>query len=221
MCGRFSLTNDADQLPSLIRQRMSAHHLSRYAARSLIRPTEPVLGLRRNQSNMEAALMLWGLIPSWSKTPCAGPRPIHARSETVTQQAVFKGAWRHRRCLIPATAFFEKQHGICRLDQASFWLAGLWERWHGSDGSEIDTCAILTTSANALIKPIHDRMPVIIPNGLEESWLSQTGGTELRALEPLLSGWDSQGWIINSFKSAQQTPKESTVQASLFDVSNF
>ena len=219
MCGRFALTEEAFQLPAAIRERMSDVHLSRYAPRQLIRPSEPVLGLRREECKIEAALMLWGLIPSWAKNPFAGPRPFNARSETVAEKKSFRAAWRHRRCLIPATGFFEKNYFVSRFDRRSFWIAGLWERWLGSDGSELDTCTILTTTANALIQPLHDRMPVLIPDGLEEAWLAVADGHDLRALEPLLMGWDPQGWIVEPLQYGGDKPSSSTVQGSLFDIS--
>ena len=163
MCGRYALSISVGDLPNPLRERMDAEHQRRYAPRELICPGEPVLALRRDQTGPESALMLWGLIPSWSKDPTQGPRPINARSETVAEKASFRGAWRHRRCLIPASAFLERGRRFQRVDGQPFWLAGLWERWLGSDGSELDTCTILTTTPNAPVKPLHPRMPVTIP----------------------------------------------------------
>ena len=97
-------------------------------------------------------------------------------------------------------------------------MAGLWERWLGSDGSELDTCTILTTAPNSLIQPLHDRMPVLIPDGLEEAWLAVADGHDLRALEPLLMGWDPQGWIVESIQSSGNQPSPSAVQGSLFGI---
>lgn len=218
MCGRFALTANVHELPEVIRERMDDLHRARYAPRQLIRPSEPVLGLRREEGNTEAALMLWGLIPSWAKDPSSGPRPINARSETVAEKVTFRAAWRHRRCLIPATGFFEKKYFVRRMDQRSFWMAGLWERWLGSDGSELDSCTILTTAPNALIQPLHDRMPVLIPDGLEEAWLAVADGLDLRALEPLLTGWDPQGWMVETPQSFANESFHQAVQGSLFPI---
>ena len=204
MCGRFALSISVSDLPHPLRKQMGAEHQRRYAPRQLISPGEPVLALRRDQPGPESALMLWGLIPSWSKDPTQGPRPINARSETVAEKPTFRGAWRHRRCLIPASAFFEKGRMIRRVDGQPFWLAGLWERWLGSDGSEVDTCAILTTTPNALLKPLHPRMPVLIPQGLEEAWMAPADGHQLRALEPLLNPWDPRGWQLVEQESLGQ-----------------
>jgi putative SOS response-associated peptidase YedK len=124
----------------------------------------------------------------------AGPRPFNARSETVAEKVSFRGAWRHRRCLLPADAFYEKGHRIQRRDGALFWLAGIWDRWIGPDGSEVESCCVLTTAPNALVAPLHNRMPVIVPDGLEQAWLETKDGPGLRALEPLLQGWDPEEW---------------------------
>jgi putative SOS response-associated peptidase YedK len=85
---------------------------------------------------------------------------------------------------------------IRRSDRQPFWLAGLWDRWIGPDGSELESCCVLTTAPNALVAPLHNRMPVILPDGLEEAWLAPCDGPGLRALEPLLEGWDPQRWEL-------------------------
>ena len=107
MCGRFALSTPLKQLPSELLRRMGQEHQARYAERNLIVPGEPLLAFRSDQSGPEASLMLWGLIPGWLKDPSKGPRPFNARSETVAEKPSFRGAWRHRRCLLPASCFFE------------------------------------------------------------------------------------------------------------------
>ncbi len=204
MCGRYALATPLSQLPAALLDRMDQQHRTRYAPRDLIFPGEPLLVYRSDQSGPEASLMLWGLIPGWLKDPSQGPRPFNARSETVADKPSFRSSWRHRRCLIPASCFFEKGRAIRRIDRQPFWLAGLWERWLGSDGSEVDTCTVLTTSPNQLIKPLHHRMPVLIPHGLEEAWMAALDGQQLRALEPLLGPWDSRGWEVVSSKDDDQ-----------------
>jgi putative SOS response-associated peptidase YedK len=121
----------------------------------------------------------------------------------VNAKASFRGAWRHRRCLIPATAFFEKGRRIAPASETVFWLGGLWERWIGADGSELESCCVLTTRPNALVVPLHERMPVIVPPGLEQPWLAQVDGPGLRALEPLLEPWDPAGWLAFRLDQAQ------------------
>ena len=212
MCGRYALATPLSKLPTVLLASMDQEHRARYAPRDLIVPGEPLLAYRSDQSGPEASLMLWGLIPGWLKDPSQGPRPFNARSETVADKPSFRGSWRHRRCLIPASCFFEKGRAIRRIDRQPFWLAGLWERWLGSDGSEVDSCTVLTTSPNQLVKPLHHRMPVLIPQGLEEAWMSVLDGQQLRALEPLLGPWDSSGWEVVSSKDDDQLSLLSALQ---------
>jgi putative SOS response-associated peptidase YedK len=127
----------------------------------------------------EWALVQWGLVPSWSKDPSIGARLINARSETAAEKPSFRSALRRRRCLIPASGFYEWQrrpngkqpYVIGMADGNPFAFAGLWEHWHGLDGSELETCTVLTTEANELMAPIHDRMPVILEPQDYADWL--------------------------------------------------
>ncbi|MCP9771503.1 SOS response-associated peptidase [Synechococcus sp. Tobar12-5m-g] len=213
MCGRYSLTTELDRLLPRLGGALPAGLAAHYAPVAQVRPGQPVLALRQEHGLVGSALLLWGLLPEWVKDPLAAPRPINARSETVAQKASLKGAWRHRRCLLPADGFYEwkglrgarsKQPWLIRRrDRQPFWLAGLWDRWIGPDGSEVESCCVLTTAPNALLAPLHDRMPVILPDGLEEAWLAQADGAGLRAREPLLAGWDPEGWEALPLKEPQ------------------
>jgi putative SOS response-associated peptidase YedK len=196
MCGRYALTTPIDRLLPRLGPRLPEALARHYAPRPLIRPGEPVLVLRQEHGRSATALMLWGLLPEWSRDPLTAARPFNARCETVAEKASFRGPWRHRRCLLPADGFLEKGRLIQRQDRAPFWLAGLWDRWIGPDGSELETCCVLTTAPNALVRPLHDRMPVILPDGLEQAWMDPADGPALRALEPLLAGWDPAGWEL-------------------------
>ena len=173
-----------------------------------------MLAVRQEHGQVSPALMLWGLLPEWSKDPWNGPRPFNARSETVAEKASFRGAWRHRRCLLPADGFYEKGHRLAPIDGRPFWLAGIWDRWIGPDGSEVETCCVLTTAPNALVAPLHDRMPVVVPEGLEEAWMEPVDGPGLRALEPLMQGWSPEGWAAQAPLKAK--PKSNTEQLPLF-----
>ena len=215
MCGRYALTAPIDRLLPRLQGTLPAALADHYAARPLIRPGEPVLVLRQEHGQLQPALMLWGLLPEWSKDPLAGPRPFNARAETVAEKASFRGAWRHRRCLLPADAFYEKGHRIHRLDGELFWLAGIWDRWVGPDGSEVESCCVLTTAPNALVAPLHNRMPVILPEGLEQPWLEAKDGPGLRALEPLLQGWQPAGWVAEPPPSRRHS-KDGSEQLPLF-----
>jgi putative SOS response-associated peptidase YedK len=215
MCGRYALTTAIDQLLPRLQGTLPQGLVAHYAPRMQVRPGEPVLLQRLDQGRPEVSLALWGLVPGWLRDPLApGPdgrrpaRPINARAESVAERPFFRGAWRHRRALLPADGFFEWQSRtdaatgrswkqpwlLRRRDRQPFWLGGLWERWLGSDGGELDTCVILTTAPNTLLARLHDRMPVVIPDGLELPWLEAADGAALRALEPLMQPWEPQDW---------------------------
>lgn len=216
MCGRFCLDTPAAELISHLSPWLDQEDdgwLGHYAARSLIRPQEPVLMLRQEHGRARIAHVLWGLLPSWVKDPTQGPRPFNARAETLAEKASFRGPWRHHRCLLPCSSYLEKGHQIQRLDGQLFWLAGIWDRWIGSDGSEVESCCVITTEANSLVQPLHNRMPVIIPNGLEEAWLEPGDAMHRQALEPLLEPGDSQGWTSSPI--AQQAKNTSGHQLCL------
>lgn len=208
MCGRYSLTSCLDSLLPRLRGPLPSGLEAYYAPRAQVGPGEPVLLQRWEHGRPQVAFALWGLLPDWARDPSGLRRPINARSETVAERPFFRAAWRHRRALLPADGFYEwqtrtdaatgrrwKQPWLFRRrDGAPFWLAGLWERWIGADGGELETCAILTTAPNPLLARVHDRMPVLIPDGLEEPWLAAQEGRDLRALEPLLAPWDPSAW---------------------------
>ena len=199
MCGRYSLETPAAVLRTRLLPWLSsddADWLRHYAPRSLIRPHEPVLVLRREHGHNSMAHMLWGLLPGWVKDPSHGPRPINARAESLQEKASFRGPWRHHRCLLPCSGYVEKGHRIQRTNSELFWIAGLWDRWIGADGSEVETCCVITTRPNAVVKPLHNRMPVTIPEGLEDAWLEPGDHAHRRALEPMLAPAPQQGWSV-------------------------
>lgn len=125
----------------------------------------------------ELTALHWGLVPSWARSADDGP--INARAETLADRPSFRDAFRRRRCLIPATGFYEwhagsqpRQAWLFRSrDEAPLCLAGLWETWHASDGTLLESCAIVTTTANSLMAPIHHRMPVIVAEEHYAPWL--------------------------------------------------
>ena len=143
-----------------------------------VAPTQTVIVVNDDGSR-HLTEMRWRLIPSWAKDPVIGNRMINARGETVATKPAFRAALRRRRCLIPADGFYEwQQQGrrkqpvyITLKTREPFSFAGLCESWTSPDGEEIKTCTIITTEANALLKPIHDRMPVILTKEAERVWL--------------------------------------------------
>lgn len=167
MCCRYTLIVPTAMLESLFEIEILGDLPPRYN----IAPSQPIPAVRTDrQGQRELALFQWGLIPSWSKEPAIGARMINARAETAAEKPAFRAAMRRRRCLIPADGFYEwaqagaskQPHYIQMKDGQPFAFAGQWELWCGEDGSEIESCAILTTEANPLLKPIHHRMPVIL-----------------------------------------------------------
>ena len=148
--------------------------------------------------------MLWGFISEWSKNPFNSsiPRPFNARAESVGEKRLFRGSWRHKRCLLPASGFLEKGHRITRNDYQVFWLAGIWNRWMSPDGGELESCCVLTTEPNDLVRSFNKRMPVIIPEGFEEDWImSVKDGPQLKELESMLSGWEPDEWLVEPMNS--------------------
>jgi putative SOS response-associated peptidase YedK len=149
-----------------------------------IAPGQPAPGVRLVEiggpSVRRLVLVRCGLIPSWASDASIAFKCINARAATVAEKPAFRAAYRHRRCLIPANGFFEwqkrgkeKQPFLFQLrDQQLFAFAGLWERWSGPHGDGRETCTILTTTANDLVRPYHERMPVILPEEYHTDWLN-------------------------------------------------
>ena len=185
MCGRFTLRSTdrirlkldgADQL-----------ELDDIVPRFNIAPGQNVLGILEQQHLIFCKLLLWGLVPSWSKEQKGF---INARAETLAEKPSFSEPFQRRRCLIPADGFYEwKRTGRARQafffqmkDEAPFAFAGLWDEWK-KDGASIDSCAIVTTTANELLTPVHDRMPVILTEETYRLWLDpRADPTELKNL---------------------------------------
>jgi putative SOS response-associated peptidase YedK len=177
MCGRFTLGTD----PRSVQDEFDVPEVPEgVIPRYNIAPTQAVLVIRGlPDARRECVAMRWGLVPSWAEDLAIGNRMINARAETAAQKPSFRSAMKSRRCLIPADGFYEwaKQKGtvkqpyyIHRHDGKPFAFAGLWEKW--SKGAEpVLSCTILTTDANELMLPIHERMPVIVAHGDYGRWL--------------------------------------------------
>tara|TARA_Y100001968_G_scaffold218738_1_gene201409 strand:+ start:164 stop:802 length:639 start_codon:yes stop_codon:yes gene_type:complete len=196
MCGRYQLISEYKNLPYLLKKDIPRGLSERYEPQLLIKPGSPILVLK-NEGKTQTSIMLWGFISEWCKDPFDNtrPKPFNARSESVEEKKLFRGSWRHKRCLIPASGFIEKGNLISRKDSQTFWLGGLWNRWMSKEGSELESCCVLTTEPNDLVMQFHSRMPVIIPNGLEEEWISSVKNSQdLKALKTLMTSWSSKGW---------------------------
>lgn len=178
MCGRFTLTQSAETIAEIF----DLSEVPQFVPGYNIAPTQPVPVIRAKETR-QFDYLYWGLIPSWSKDPSIGTRLINARSETVTEKPSFRTAFKRRRCLIVADGFYEwrrvgskKQPYYFRLKNGQpFGFAGLWEHWQSPEGDEVESCTILTTAANDLVHPVHDRMPVILHSSDYDSWLDPAG----------------------------------------------
>jgi putative SOS response-associated peptidase YedK len=175
MCGRYSLIAD---IQDLARQFEFDGTGFENSPRYNVAPTQSVLTVT-HRDQRQAEYMRWGLIPSWAKDVSIGSRMINARGETVAQKPSFRTALQRRRCLVLADGFYEWQKvgkgkrpmRIVLKSREPFAFAGLWETWRDPEGELIRSCTIVTTEANDLLRPIHERMPVILPRELEEFWL--------------------------------------------------
>ena len=212
MCGRFELKTKFNQLPKVLKRDYPSGLDTKYETQKLVRPGDPVLVIK-NEGKMKTTFMSWGFIPPWVKNPFdkKKTRPFNARSETIEEKKLFRGSWKHKRCLIPASGFFEKKYRIRKKNFETFWLGGIWSKWTSPDGAELESCCVLTTEPNELVKPLHRRMPIVVPNGYEEKWTEQVKDVdELKGLLPIMMGWSPDGWVV------EDVNKKDTHQIRLF-----
>jgi putative SOS response-associated peptidase YedK len=197
MCGRFNLTTPAHEIAAIF-EVAPTHALS---PRFNIAPTQPIVAIRMqaDKKKRELVLLRWGLIPSWSKEPKVSFNTINARADTVATKPAYRAAFKQRRCLIPADGFFEWRKGpdnekqpfhIHMKNDSPFAFAGIWERWQRAGEPGIESCSIIVTEANELMASIHDRMPVILPREVYQSWLDP-GVVDVHRLESMLKPFAS------------------------------
>jgi len=194
MCGRFDCHSEISVIKKLFKiDRLSIDYQPHYN----IAPSQNIVVIR-DSGKRELIQCRWGFIPSWAKDPKMGFKMINARAESVAGKPAFKDAFRNQRCLVVADGFYEwvlegkvKQPVYIRLKSlAPVGFAGLYSVWRSPEGEDICTCTIITTDANDLLRPIHDRMPVIIPKDMEDLWLDPKI-TEKEKLLPLLMPYPS------------------------------
>jgi putative SOS response-associated peptidase YedK len=211
VCGRFSLGQSGRAIAETFQLTTEPAIAPRYN----IAPTQPapvILGTTEEPRQFQ--LLYWGLIPSWAKDPKMGARMINARSETVSEKPSFRAAFKRRRCLVLTDGFYEWQRSATGKQPFYFFMkshqpfafAGLWEHWQGADGSEIISCTILTTEANELMHPLHDRMPVILDPQAYDRWLDPTF-QDPAALQPLLRPYESGQMTSYAVSPRMNSPK--------------
>jgi putative SOS response-associated peptidase YedK len=188
MCGRFTLRTPAHVLAQVF----GLDGVPVFSPRYNIAPTQDVLAVTLNDQQKRGFVLLrWGLIPSWADDPKIGSRMINARAESVRTKPSFRHAFKHNRCLILADGFFEWQKRgatkqpmfIGQRDGCPFAFAGLWERWQKGP-QEINSCTIITTEANDFMRPVHDRMPVILSPADYDQWFTADPSDAEQLLRP-------------------------------------
>jgi putative SOS response-associated peptidase YedK len=175
MCGRYTLISAPEAIRALFKYPEQPNFPPRYN----IAPTQPIAVVRIVEGRREFVLLRWGLLPSWVKDPREFSVLFNARGESVLEKPAFRSAMRYRRCLIPFDGFYEwtqkgkrkQPHYIHSRDGGPMTFAGIWESWMGPNGEEMETAAIVTTTANLQLSPLHDRMPVILPPEAFDLWL--------------------------------------------------
>jgi putative SOS response-associated peptidase YedK len=196
MCGRFTLQYSAEMLAQIFGVKVSQDIKPRYN----IAPTQqaPVVRISPADNQLHIDYLKWGLIPSWAKDASIGNHMINARSETVDEKPSFKSALKHRRCIIPASGYYEwqevggKKHPlyIKLKDDSLMMFAGIWDHWKSLEGEVIESFSMLTTSSNELIQPLHERMPVILDHEHKDIWLDFQV-SDLEQLRPFLKPYSS------------------------------
>jgi putative SOS response-associated peptidase YedK len=212
MCGRYTVAVD----PQLLAERFGVGLPDEVVPRFNVAPTDPVLAVTRRHDERELLVARWGLVPHWAKDPKGGAKMINARAETLTEKSAYSPLLAKGRCLILADGFYE-----WRLDPdgrkrpvrytvdggAPFGFAGLWTgRRDPESGDWLRTCTIITTKANDLVAPVHDRMPVILPRASEDAWLDREVAVEeaLALLQPYPPGAmqaADASMLVNSVKN--------------------
>lgn len=215
MCGRFTQR----QPTAGLRKEFRVEEVPGVEAQYNIAPGQNILGARQAPGGREMTCLKWGLIPAWAKDPAIGAKLINARSETVTDKPSFREAFKRRRCIIPADGFYEWQRTASgklpfffhMRDDRPFGFAGLWDRWKGEGGEVIESCSILTTEANEILRPVHDRMPVILHPADYTLWLE--GGERERALlRELLRPYPGEEMIGYAVSTAVSCPHNQGVE---------
>ncbi len=212
MCGRFALFSSVQAIKKYYNY---LNEVQDWKANYNIAPTQkiPVIINKNEEKNLQ--FCQWGLIPFWAKDKKIGYRMINTRAETIAEKPSFKYAFQKRRCLIPANGFYEwrkkdKQPFFFQIkDSEIFSLAGIWENWKSTEGDSIQSCSIITTSANDFMKEIHHRMPAILAKEQEITWLSSQSQEKLLSL---LQPFDSEKMITHTVSKSVNSVKNNYLE---------
>lgn len=210
MCGRYASFLPAEALRALFH---TVNPTPNWEPTWNMAPTRnaPVVRLHPETRARHLDLLRWGLVPHWAKDAKSVRQPINARAETVATAPMFRDALGRRRCLVPADVFYEWQateHGkqpvaVAREDGQPMVFAGLWEGWRGPDGTVLRSFTIVTTNANTTLRPIHERMPVILEPADWPAWLGEVAADPavlLRPSEAALRAWRI-GTAVNNVRN--------------------
>ncbi len=216
MCGRFALKAP----PRTIQQHFGLPETVDLSPRYNIAPSQDVAVIRHlsGRGYRQLDMLRWGLIPGWAKDMKISYRMINARAETLAQKPAFRTAFKKRRCIIAADGFYEWLHSgktkqpffVHMKNSAVFGFAGLWESWNSPEGSIVESCTVITTSANDLVRKIHDRMPVILHSARYEAWLQDS--TKVETLQQLLMPYPAAEMEIYRVSSEVNSPKNDTME---------
>jgi putative SOS response-associated peptidase YedK len=215
MCGRFTRITP---IPILAQQFLFPDMAPEQPPRFNVAPTQDVAAVRApdDVAHRQLVFLRWGLVPHWAEDPAMGNRLINARAETAAEKPAFRSAFRKHRCLILADGFYEwqavsgkkKPFYFRMADGKPFALAGLWDHWEGEDRA-IDSCTVLTTSANELVRPVHERMPVILPAADYDRWLD-AAVHEPKVLQPLLCPYPADAMTAHAVSTLVNNARNDT-----------
>jgi len=215
MCGRLSISSPADALKKRFKARFSGELQPNYNAA----PTQnlPVI---LNTEPEEISLCRWGLIPAWAKDEKIGNRLINARSETLLEKPSFKKPFRTQRCLVLVDGFYEWKkstegkipYRISLANGELFALAGIWDSWRNPEGGVVTSFSIITTQPNKLMEGIHNRMPVILTEDREESWLQEVDISEVQRLLEPYPQMDLQAYPVSKLVNSPRNNSRELIQ---------
>lgn len=218
MCGRYTLhLTELAQLRELfgLSPLKGALRVANWRPRYNIAPSQDAPVVLVESGERLISELRWGLVPSWADAPSIGTRAINARVETIDKQPMFRGAFAQRRCVVPATGFFEWRSAGARAPKEPLWIrpsdgsvvafAGIWEEWHSRAGEVIESFAIVTTDALGALREIHDRMPLELRGSAIDTWLAP-GPLADGALAQIVSGATVDGLIASEVDPRVSSP---------------